>query len=103
MNNEEIENYEVNAEISIYREYRDVINLFNYLVETERRTYLANGVDLQVHNNGGETYFELVLTDAWVWDPYRTRRVVKSIRVLTYKDVNVEELSKQDVTDISNL
>jgi hypothetical protein len=33
------------------------------------------------------------MQDVWVWDIYRTDRFVKSVRVLTFKDVNVEELS----------
>jgi hypothetical protein len=33
------------------------------------------------------------MVDVWVWDIYRTDRFVKNVRVLTFKDVNVEELS----------
>ena len=36
------------------------------------------------------------MTDVWVWDIYRADRFVKSVRVLTFKDVNVEELSSKD-------
>ena len=32
------------------------------------------------------------MADAWVWDMYRPARFVKNVRVLTFKDVNVEEL-----------
>ena len=35
--------------------------------------------------------------DAWVWDMYRPARFVKNVRVLTFKDVNVEELDKPDL------
>ena len=41
--------------------------------------------------------FELTLTDAWVWDVYRSARFVKQVRVVTFKDVNVEELAKADL------
>jgi len=95
---EDLESYETGQELALYREYRDVMNLFNYVVETERRFYLANQVDLQVRSAAGEVYFELVLVDAWVWDVYRSARFVKSVRVVTFKDVNVEELSKSDLT-----
>ena len=30
--------------------------------------------------------------DAWVWDIYRPARFAKQVRVVTFKDVNVEEL-----------
>ena len=93
----EIEGYEADAELSLYREYRDVINIFRYVVETERRFYLANAVDVQVRTNGGEVFFELSLEDAWVWDIYRSSRFVKSVHVVTFKDVNVEELTKPEM------
>jgi hypothetical protein len=32
-----------------------------------------------------------------VWDIYRSSRFVRSVRVITYKDVNVEELSKPEL------
>ena len=34
------------------------------------------------------------MQDAWVWDMYRPARFVKDVRILTFKDVNVEELEK---------
>ena len=42
-------------------------------------------------------YFEISMTDVWVWDIYRADRFVKSVRVLTFKDVNVEELQRRDL------
>ena len=97
MSAEDLENYETDAELALYREYRDVVGLFSYVVETERRFYLANQVDLQVRSAGGEVFFELKLSDAWVWDMYRPARFVKNVRVVTFKDVNVEELDKPDL------
>lgn len=94
---DDLENYETNMELALYREYRDVVGLFTYVVETERRFYLANQVDLQVRAAGGEVFFELQLEDAWVWDVYRSARFVKTVRVVTFKDVNVEELAKAEI------
>ena len=95
----EIEGYEADAELSLYREYRDLINIFRYVVETERRFYLANDVDVKVRaSSGGEVFFEVNLADAWVWDIYRSTRFVRSVRIVTFKDVNVEELNKADFT-----
>ena len=84
-------------ELQLYREYRDVVGLFTHVVETERRFYLTNDVQVQQHTEGGETYFEVTMHDAWVWDMYRPARFVKNVRVLTFKDVNVEELEKPDI------
>lgn len=94
---EDLESYENDLELELYREYRDVVSLFSYVVETERRFYLANAVDVQVRTNGGEVFFELALEDAWVWDVYRSSRFVKSVHVVTFKDVNVEELTKPEM------
>ena len=97
MSAEDLEKYETEMELQLYREYRDIVRQFSYVVETERRFYLANEVDLQVRNAAGEVFFELRMTDAWVWDMYRPARFVKNVRVVTFKDVNVEELEKSDL------
>ena len=98
MNEEELDRYETEMELSLYREYRDVVSLFSYVVETERRFYLANHVDVQVRVAGSEVYFEVEMQDAWVWDVYRSKRFVKSVRVITFKDVNIEELARAELT-----
>jgi hypothetical protein len=43
-------------------------------------------------------YFEVEMQDAWVWDMYRPARFVKNVRVMTFKDVNVEELEKPEIS-----
>ncbi|MEY4391219.1 MAG: hypothetical protein RLZZ400_962 [Actinomycetota bacterium] len=93
MDENDFEDYERNAELALYREYRDLVDTFKYVIETERRFYLANEVSLQRVDAGNDFYFELEMRDVWVWDIYRTDRFVSSVRVLTFKDVNVEELS----------
>ncbi len=97
MGPDELERYESEIELQLYKEYKDVCPMFGYVVETERRFYLANSVDRTVHDEGGRTYVELVLKDAWVWDMYRQTRFVASVRVVTFKDVNIEELPKPDL------
>ena len=97
MSAEDLDNYETDAELALYKEYRDVIKLFTYVVENERRFYLANKVDFNVRSAGQDVYFDVQLTDAWVWDVYRPSRFVKNVRILTFKDVNVEEVQKTDI------
>ena len=97
MSAEDLENYETDMELQLYREYKDIVAQFSYVVETERRFYLTNDVDLQPRTSDGEVYFELTMRDAWVWDMYRPARFVKTVRVLTFKDVNIEELEKPDL------
>jgi hypothetical protein len=69
--------------------------MFAYVVETERRFYLANQVELD-HREGG--WVEVRLSDAWVWDMFRPARFVASVRVLTRRDVNVEELRPDEAS-----
>ena len=97
MSAEDLERYETEIELQLYREYRDVLPMFQYVVETERRFYLANDVKLDVKTENGRTHFELRLRDAWVWDMYRPTRFVADVRVVTFKDVNVEELPGKDL------
>lgn len=96
MGNEELENYENQRELELFREYRDVISLFSYVVETERRFYLCNHANVQPHTVGSDVFFELNLRDAWVWDIYRPSRFLDEVQVITYKDVNVEKIHKSD-------
>lgn len=93
MDENEFEDYDREAELALYREYRDVVGTFKYVVETERRFYLANEFEMKRIDAGADFYFELNLKDVWVWDIYRTDRFIKNVRVLTFKDVNVEELT----------
>ena len=103
MSADDLDAYEDDLELKLYREYRDIARQFRYVVETERRFYLANEVDVTPRDEGGDVYFELRLRDAWVWDMYRPARFVKEVRVLTFRDVNVEELSRDDDQALNTL
>ena len=99
MNNEEddIERFEEERELELYREYRDIVGMFAYVVETERRFYLANSVELNQKQDG---WVEVILGDAWVWDMFRPARLVSNVRVMTRRDVNVEELRPDDALQL---
>lgn len=97
MSTEDLENFEAERELKLAQEYQDVTNMFKFAVETERRFYLANDVQMNVLSDGARPMVEVVLTDAWVWDMYRKTRFVPTVRVVTFKDVNVEELPKADL------
>ncbi|HNO16640.1 MAG: DUF2469 domain-containing protein [Actinobacteria bacterium] len=97
MSVEDLQRYESEVELDLYRQYREVVGMFRHVVETERRFYLANDVDIQVRStDGGEVFFEVLLRDVWVWDMYRQGRFARSVRILTFKDVNVEDLPPGD-------
>jgi hypothetical protein len=49
---DDIERFEEERELELYREYRDVLPMFTYVIETERRFYLANKVDLEQLEDG---------------------------------------------------
>jgi Protein of unknown function (DUF2469) len=98
MSDEGIERFEEDLEIRLWREYRDVLPMFAYVIETERRFYLANQVDLEKHDGPGGPWFEVELRDAWVWDMYRPTRFVSHVRVVTSNDVNVEELAHKEMS-----
>jgi len=97
MMDDDIERFEEERELELYREYRDVLPMFGYVIETERRFYLANKVDLQRFDDG---WVQVQLADAWVWDMFRPARFVSSVRVMTRRDVNVEELRHDETTQI---
>lgn len=92
----ESETYTCEAELALYREYREAAERFRFSVETERRSYLANDAEVKVRAaENGDVFFEVLLTDAWVWDAYRRNRFVRSARIVTFRDVNVEELESR--------
>jgi hypothetical protein len=95
MSDDDIERFEDERELELYREYRDVLPMFSHVVETDRRFYLANGVKLE---RGGDGWLEVTLDDAWVWDMFRPARFVTRVQVLTRHDVNVEELDHRNET-----
>lgn len=94
MSNEHLERYESEAELRMYQEYRDVLPLFKYAIDTERRYYLANEVEVEEKERNGAVFFEVLMSDAWVWDMYRPARFLKTVRVLSFRDVNVETLEQ---------
>ncbi|MBN9169829.1 MAG: DUF2469 family protein, partial [Microbacterium sp.] len=97
MDDDVFEDYDRELELALYKEYRDVVSQFAYVIETERRFYLANEVNVVRRDTEHDFYFEVSMNDVWVWDIYRADRFVKSVRVLTFKDVNVEELQRRDL------
>jgi hypothetical protein len=97
LSSDDLENYEAERELQLAQEYQDVAAMFRYAVETERRFYLANTVEVTQVSDAARPLIEVVLTDAWVWDMYRKTRFVPRVRVLTFKDVNVEELPSTEI------
>ena len=45
----------------------------------------------------GETQLEVELTDAWVWDMYRPSRFVPKVTIMTFRDVNIEQLPESEL------
>ena len=97
MSTEDLENFESERELHLAQEYQDVVGMFRFAIETERRFYLATEVDVKVSADGVRPLVELTMKDAWVWDMYRKSRFIPNVRVLSYKDVNIEELPKEDL------
>jgi hypothetical protein len=97
MGEEELDDYEATLELALVQEYKAVLSMFSFAVETDRRFYLANDVAVEVRSAGSPTLLEVTLTDAWVWDMYRAARFVPSVRVLTFRDVNIERLPDEEL------
>ena len=97
MSEEDLERYEAEIELALVQEYRAVLPMFSYVVETERRFYLANEVSMKIRPDVQPACVELELADAWVWDMYRPARFVPSVRVVTWRDVNIERLPEKEL------
>jgi hypothetical protein len=99
MNTDDLDNFEADRELKLAQEYQDVVGMFKYAVETERRFYLANEVKVNITGDSARPLIEVEMTDAWVWDMYRKTRFIPTVRVLSFKDVNVEELPSDDILE----
>lgn len=99
MSAEDLERYEAESELALFREYRDVIGMFHYVVETDRRSYLANKVERLPGSRRGEggEIVEYELTDAWVWDMYRQSRFLAKVTIATSRGVTIEELPEREL------
>ncbi len=95
MSSEDVERYESEIELALFKEYRDVIPMFRYVVETARRFYLANEVDRV--SEPGAAFIEYELSDAWVWDMYRQSRFLAKVTVSTTQAITVEELPEKEI------
>ena len=100
MGTDDLEEFEAERELQLAQEYQDVAAMFRYAVETERRFYLANNVEVSVTGESARPLVQVELTDAWVWDMYRKSRFVPKVKILSFKDVNVEELPRDEVSDL---
>ena len=100
MSVEDLEKYEAEMELQLYKEYRDVLPMFKFVVETERRFYLANEVKGETQHSGAKTWFEVEHHDAWVWGMHRRARFVSRVKVVTIPDLNVEELAQLGERDL---
>ena len=101
MGTDDLEEFEADRELQLAQEYQDVSRMFRYAVETERRFYLANDVDVSVIGDPTRPVIQVEMVDAWVWDMYRKSRFVPKVRVLSFKDVNVEELPRDDLDQLN--
>ena len=95
MSAEDLERYEAESELALFQEYRDVIGMFRYVIETDRRSYLANKVT-KVSKPGDEVA-QYELADAWVWDMYRQSRFLTKVTINTVKGVTIEELPEREI------
>jgi hypothetical protein len=100
LSTDDLEDFEADRELHLAQEYQDVAGMFRYAIETERRFYLANTVEVNIKGDSARPLIEVELTDAWVWDMYRKSRFVPKVRILSFKDVNVEELPQDDLIEI---
>ena len=87
MSTDDLEDFEADRELHLAQEYQDVAGMFRYAIETERRFYLANTVEVNIKGDAARPLIEVELTDAWVWDMYRKSRFVPKVRILSFKDV----------------
>jgi len=91
-NLDELDMHEAELRLKLYREYEDAASVFTYYIETELRAYLANHVDVQPKFSEGGVYFEVRLSDVWIYEAERRNRFVPETVIYSFNDVHVQRL-----------
>ena len=73
------------------------MNLTSKEVAERLRLHPQTLVNWRVKGDGPRPLIEVEMADAWVWDMYRKTRFVPRVKVITFKDVNVEELPSAEL------
>jgi len=94
-NIDELDLYEAERRLQLYKEYRDAARVFEYFIETELRAYLANEVEVTPVPGTGVVYFEVKLTDVWIYEAERLNRFVPEVTVYTTQDVHIQRLKDE--------
>ena len=93
---DELDMYEAEKRLALYNEYRDAARVFNFYIETELRAYLANEVSVTPHIGDGGIYFEVQMTDVWIYEAERLNRFVPETTVWATSDVHVQKLKSEE-------
>jgi hypothetical protein len=99
---EDLDEYESQAQMKLYEEFRDVLKLFRYAVSSETAYYLSNHVEVRPSMEQGGAYFMVTLEDAWVYDKSRVDRFVPRVEIFSLHDVVVEQLRTDSDTDLAD-
>jgi hypothetical protein len=91
-NLDELDMHEAELRLKLYREYEDAASVFTYYVETELRAYLANHVDVTPKSSEGGVYFEVRMSDVWIYEAERRNRFVPETVIYSFNDVHVQRL-----------
>jgi hypothetical protein len=97
LSEEELEQYEAEIELALVQEYRAVLPCSPTWWRPSGASTWPTRSPCHVRSDTQPACVELELTDAWVWDMYRPARFVPSVRVVTFRDVNIERLPEKEL------
>jgi hypothetical protein len=89
---DELDMYEAEKRLKLYKEYESALSSFVYYVETELRAYLADHVTVEPMAAEGGTYFKVTLTEAWIYEAERLQRFVPEVVIYEVGPVHVQRL-----------
>jgi hypothetical protein len=81
MKSEDLKEQSAGRELEVRDEFRAVLPLFRYRVQVGNAEYLANNVQVEVTKSADSVYFDVTLTDAWVWDINLPVRTVSKVMI----------------------
>ena len=93
---DKLEMLEADNSLALYAEFKEALKVFKYHIDTDLRTYLANGVSIETVSAGDSFYFKVTLTDAWVYEVARSQRFVPEVTLYEVTPVHIQRLREDD-------
>lgn len=97
MKADDLEELEAGQQLQVQAQYEAALGGYRYqvrILDDLAGLFLANKVQVEAIKAGEAVYFEVTLTDAWVWAVHRQVRTVSRVLIQTFATVITEDMKQ---------